>query len=212
MKIRQKTILLHGLIVCISLVASYFYFPLVGLPVLGYCFWGIARVVAHVIRDIRPWHGKVLVGGILTVALLQAAMIIVALPLWFSLVCYSHAHPDYGESLPEYKWRGQILHNASYFQTYSITLLEGEISQEQFLLMAEKAHWKLSEISAPQRISQRARAQIRRFEGCPEDPENDEMLTIKSGIKANYIQSNGGGYHVWFDRESSRLYYLSTPR
>ena len=200
------------MVVFVSLAACYFYFPLIVFPVLGYCFWGIAKVVARGIRNISPLYSKILVGGILTVALLLGVMPIVSFPLWLSLAWYDYAHPDYGESLPEYRWRGQVLHNASYFQTYSITQVEGELSEEQFLIMAKKARWELFEINEPVRIAHRASSKISKFENGTEFSDKSEVLTITSGLEANYIQSNGGGYHVCFDRESSRLYYLSTPR
>lgn len=212
MKIQQKTIFIHSAIVFVSLVACYFSFPLIALPVLGYCFWGIAKVVALVIRDISPKSIRIMVGGILTVGLLLSVMIFVSLPLWIGLSWYQDTHPDYGESLPEYRWRGLVLHNASYFQAYSITLVEGELSEEQFLVLAEKAGWELSEINKPLKITQRAGSKIHKFKSSTEFSDTSEVLTITSGIKADYIRSNGGGYRVCFDRESSRLYYLSTPR
>lgn len=140
--------------------------------------------------------------------------------LWLSASCYSNAHPEFGEHVDHVSWLPDGATDASYYQSYSFTAAEFKISENDFKNNTNSS-WVFTEIVKPETIE--------RYNYFPESdryykshPDFDSKAydefqkrinaTVTNGIVAQKRQSNGGGYHAVYDRDTGIGYIQTNPR
>lgn len=144
----------------------------------------------------------------------------IAFAVWFFYGAYrGFTDIETGESLASVDWLPEDATNVSFYRSYLNTAYEFDISERGF---RDWSRWELEEITEPVRIP-RYLAYSTPPPQEPRDPTIDEIeafaleyskrgATIKNGLYYGYLQDNGGGIWVGYDRESGRAYYKSAPR
>ena len=85
--------------------------------------------------------------------------------------------------------------------------IECDIPEAQFLSLAAKKHWALSEF--------KEKYVSRRIEGLPPlraYPGFEPVDVIQNGFIAESRAPNGGGYTVYYDRDLNRMIFSSSHR
>jgi len=143
-----------------------------------------------------------------------------AFTLWFLYGAYRGITDiETGESLPSVDWLPEEATNVSFYRSYLNTAYEFDISEHGF---RDWSRWELEEIVEPVRIPRYLEYSTPPPQE-PSDPTSEEIeafimeqknrsATIKSGLYYGYLQGNGGGIWVGYDRESGRAFYKSAPR
>ena len=119
-------------------------------------------------------------------------------------VMWSNAHPEIGENVKTVKWLPTEATNISYYQTYSNTAYEFDISESGFKKWAER--WALQPIKEPRKIE--------RYSYFIEN-KNPSLAyaTITNGLYYyKYDQSDCGSVHVVYDSGNGRAYFKMNPR
>ncbi|WP_145208236.1 hypothetical protein [Planctomycetes bacterium TBK1r] len=144
----------------------------------------------------------------------------IAFAIWFVYGAYRGlTDVEIGESLQSVDWLPDAATNVSYYRSYLNTAYEFDISEREF---REWSRWDLTEITKPVQISR----YLAFSTTLPEEPSNPTRaeiealalaiakrgVTIRDGLYCGYLQGNGGGVWVGYDRDSGRAYYQSAPR
>ncbi len=140
--------------------------------------------------------------------------------VWFFFGAYRGLTDiEIGESVSRVDWLPEEATNVSFYRSYMNTAYEFDISERGF---RDWSRWELEEITEPVRIP-RYLAYSTPPAQEPRDPTSEEIeafaweqsnraATIKNGLYYGYLQDNGGGIWVGYDRESGRAFYKSAPR
>ncbi len=144
----------------------------------------------------------------------------ISFAIWFVYGAYRNlTDVEIGESLQSVGWLPDAATNVSYYRSYLNTAYEFDISEREF---REWSRWDLTEITKPVQISR----YLAFSTTLPEEPSNPTRaeiealalaiakrgVTIRDGLYYGYLQGNGGGVWVGYDRDSGRAYYRSAPR
>lgn len=145
---------------------------------------------------------------------------LIALAIWFARGAYlGFTQVETSEAVASVDWLPKSASNVSYYRSYMNTAYEFDIDEAGFL---KWSRWDVDEITEPVRLS-RYLAFSTPPPPEPSNPTNDEMVafateysrravTISDGLYYGYLQTNGGGVWVGYDRSSGRAYYQSAPR
>ena len=143
-----------------------------------------------------------------------------AFAIWFFYGAYRGLTDiETGESLETVDWLPEEATNVSFYRSYMNTAYEFDISEQGF---RDWSRWELEEITEPVQIP-RYLAYSTPLPKEPTDPTREEIeelaleyskrgVTIKNGLYYGYLQNNGGGVWVGYDRGAGRAYYKSAPR
>ena len=144
----------------------------------------------------------------------------IALVSWFFYGAYrGFTYAETGISIASVDWLPETSSNVSFYRSYLNTAYEFDISERGF---RDWSRWELEEISEPVRIPRF----LEYSTAPPQEPDNPtreeiealvleyskRRVTIRNGLYYGYLQDNGGGILVGYDRESERAYYKSAPR
>jgi len=127
--------------------------------------------------------------------------------MWYVTARWSNSHPDTGENVAHVDWLPNTAHNISYYDTSSFTAYECSMKESDFRSFAIENDYPIAEIDKPQ--------EIRRFgymQAISDEAYKAATARVVRGLFAQHRQSNGGGYHIVFDRETERLYFQSSAR
>lgn len=145
---------------------------------------------------------------------------IIAFAIWFFYGAYrGFTDIESGESQASVDWLPEDATNVSFYRSYLNTAYEFDISEQGF---RDWSHWELEEISEPVGFSRYLTFSTPRPQE-PDSPTRAEIealaleyskrgVTIRNGLYYGYLQDNGGGVWVGYDRESGRAYFQSAPR
>ena len=131
------------------------------------------------------------------------------------IVGYQSSHPDYALNSPTYDFNGFGLRNASYYRNATIYSIDGDISKEDLMKLADKMNWKLERFDKPGFVTATAEELILRFNERKngERPSEFSCPEISGGYR--YLpprNRNGAGTSVTWDEKKERLYYINTSR
>ena len=140
--------------------------------------------------------------------------------IWFVYSAYrGFTETETGELLARVDWLPEEATNVSFYRSYLNTAYEFDISERRF---REWSRWKLEEIVDPVHVP-RYLAFSTPIPQEPDNASNAEMdalameyakrgVTIRDGLYYRYMQDNGGGVWVSYDRRSGRGYFYAAPR
>ena len=207
----RKKLLIHGAIVFVMAVATWFFPPSLLFWVLGYTLFFTAWVVRRCVRNMTPQWKKWLFGTPIALGTF-AGLLFLLIPFvlvweWYWL------RPDYAENLAEYTMRpGEPpLRNAAYFRNSLEFCCDGDISEEDFRKLAALRNWDLAEIDGrggeyPVKVSVHDRILVYRNRYKEKRPAV-ELQTVTDGIVGCPLCGNVDFHEfaVW-NRKNGRLY------
>lgn len=144
---------------------------------------------------------------------------LIAFAIWFIRNAdFGFTQVEAGTSLPSVDWLPNEASNVSYCRSYLNTAYEFDINETAF---RDWSRWELSEIAEPVQISR----YLASSKPSPQEPPNSTLkqlnainvamaergATVRDGLYYAYVQDNGGGIWVGYDRQSGRAYYQSAP-
>jgi hypothetical protein len=116
---------------------------------------------------------------------------------------------EYAENVETVDWLPDTATNISYFKSYLFTAYEFDISEEEFLKLAEKKGWKVKKINQTKRV-------LRYTYGVNQKNNTSKKTNTEAIIDSGYYYnkrfSNGGGITVVYDNEKQTAYFQSDPR
>ncbi len=159
----------------------------------------------------KPSKNAIIIGICLLICAMPFLMILAVL----LIVSYQSSHPDYASNSPAYDFNGFELRNASHYRNSTIYSVDGDISKENLMKLADKMNWKLERYDKPGFVTATAEELIFRFNERKngERPSDYLFPEITSGYR--YLPTrnrNGAGISVTWDEKKERLYYINTSR
>ena len=155
-----------------------------------------------------------------TVLRLFAVAVFAAFPLTFVRSIHLElTRVETGECASSVPWLPDTASNVSYYRTYMNTAYEFDMEEDDF---RDWSRWELKEISDP--------ITVRRYLSFSSPPPAvasnlpaDELsrradqplrrsVRLTDGLCHVFVQDNGGGIWLAYDRRSGRAYYRSAPR
>jgi hypothetical protein len=147
-------------------------------------------------------------------------VMLIAMPVWFVLILWSNAHPEFGENVEFVEWLPANARNVSYYKTYSWTAYEFDIDERSFRGWASR--YELKEIADPQEIErynyysdfleQRGDTRDSEWYKAYEAERKKYVAIVTHGLYDFERRGNGAGYHVVFHRLKQRAYFRCNPR
>lgn len=179
---------------------------------IGYLLWLFAALIRKIIKNtVSVWLRYISI-PVLCIGL-SPVFAIGLIPFWIVGVVHRQNNPVLKQDVPEYKaWNG-ILRNASYFGSYQWKAWEGEISEKDFITMADKNGWNIKSFSKPEIIERTASGFIREHL-CKKQGKVFVPLAVdvSCGYTYDRRQANGGGINVIWDKARQKVYICSNPR
>ncbi len=145
---------------------------------------------------------------------------LVAFVAWFLYGTYvGLTHVEIGENVPSVNWLPDAASNVSFYKSYSFTSYEFDIPESDFV---KWSRWELSPIDEPVSIPRYCYSSVDVPAPGPnataeewqafESSYASRSAKITNGLYYGYLQGNGGGVWVGYDRNLGRAYYHSAPR
>ena len=145
---------------------------------------------------------------------------IIAFAVWFVRSAYvGLTQVETAENVEAVDWLPDSASNVSYYRSYMATAYEFDTTETEFVSWSR---WGTSEIEDPVTITRYKRFAYE----APSFPPNasggdaqdfevalaEQSAIIDNGLYYGYLQGNGGGVWVGYDRELGRAFYYSAPR
>ena len=151
---------------------------------------------------------------------LLLATTVIAAAVWFARSAYQgFTQIEQGENASSVDWLPDKASHVSYFRSYMNTAYEFDIDEDGF---RKWSRWDTAEIRDPVTITRysyfaKPRPELASDATAAEyqaylTTMTERSATISDGLYYGYLQSNGGGVWVAYDRETGRAYYQSSPR
>jgi len=138
--------------------------------------------------------------------------------IFFGMATWSNTHPDKGENVKSVSWLPKEATDICFYETYSFTAFEFNISEQGFMDWAKK--WKIKKNVEPVGIMRYTQFTLPQPKSSS-DPTGEKYKEYQSKIKIRiknglYYRTpprpNGGGTYVGYDLDTGRAYYQSSPR
>ncbi|MBO5309498.1 MAG: hypothetical protein J6C40_16000 [Lentisphaeria bacterium] len=208
LKFNKKTLIIHGSILAVMLIACCVEFQMFLLWYLGYIIYFAGRLIAKCTKDLHSRGLKIFIIACMTAGLIPGIMI-ACIPAWVICVWYLESHPEIKEDLPVYNARGGVLlHDASLYRSYNNFLFEGNIEEKALKRAAVSQNWKFEEITRPVQVHYTAKTRIK----SRRDNSEPAPVTVKEGLVFSSYNGSDCGAIVVYDRKTGRLYFSSTLR
>ena len=207
MEIKNRRLLIHGILLLAMIIACCVNLNLIMLWNLGYAIYFMTKLVAKCTRDMTPLFFKIITIIVLSIGSTPLVMIMV-IPSWFICVSYSISNPETAVNLQNYTFRGIQLRNVTYYRDYNSYFLEGDIEENELKQLAILKDWKFAEKDECHlQYIATTRIQAHQNKSIPDFIKMENVLVLSS-----YKEGDDCGESIVYDPKIKRLYFHSTLR